>query len=164
MILSKEEILKRINNNEVVIKPFNKKNIESASIDLTLGNEFRIFTKDHYSANASYQKVSRLIKEKEIILQPDDFVLGITKEHIKLPKNLCGWLQGRSRYARLGITIHITASFLHPGIDNKQVLEIKNDSNSTIKLKSGMKICQLILEELKGFGLYKGKYRYQRGL
>ena len=37
--------------------------------------------------------------------------------------------EGRSRFARLGLFVHITAGFMNPGIKNKQVLEIYNASS-----------------------------------
>jgi hypothetical protein len=42
---------------------------------------------------------------------------------------MCGLLEGRSRFARLGLFVHITAGFMNPGIKNRQVLEIYNASN-----------------------------------
>ena len=161
MILGKEEILKEVKLNNLKIEPFKVRNIKGSSIDLTLDNKFRIFTKDITGEN--YKKYSNLVSKKEIILEPGDFILGITKEKITL-KNLCGWLQGRSTYARLGLGVHVTANFLHPGISNKQVLEIKNLNNYKIKIKSGMKICQLIIERVEGKYVLESKFRKQVSL
>ena len=36
-------------------------------------------------------------------------MLGITEENVKLAPHLCGLLEGRSRFARLGLFVHITA-------------------------------------------------------
>ena len=38
-------------------------------------------------------------------------------------------IEGRSRFARIGLFVHITAGFMNPGINNRQVLEIYNASN-----------------------------------
>ena len=51
---------------------------------------------------------------------------------------------------------------MQPGINNKQVLEIRNIGPLTLKLKPGTKICQLILEEAKGKAKYKGKFKNQK--
>jgi len=155
MILGKEEILKEAKKGNLKIEPFNSKNINGSSIDLTLDNKFRIFDKD--ITGEDYRKYSKLVTKNEITLNPGDFILGITKEKISL-KNLCGWLQGRSTYARLGLGIHVTANFIHPGTSNKQVLEIKNNLNRPIVLKEGMGICQLILFGVEGKAGYKGKF------
>ena len=146
MILGKEEILNEIKRGNLKIEPFNANNIKGSSIDLTLDNKFRIFYRD--IEGDDYRKYSRLTNKNEITLEPGDFILGITKEKITL-KNLCGWLQGRSTYARIGLGIHVTANFIHPGVSNRQVLEIKNLNNYKMRIKAGMKICQLIIEGLK---------------
>ncbi|MBL7148281.1 MAG: dCTP deaminase [Nanoarchaeota archaeon] len=166
MILGKKEIMNEIKKGMVKIIPFKLSQVSGASVDLTLSNEFRVFNNKDTDVKdvLNLNKFSRKIKTKKLILEPNDFVLGITKERIKLPSDLCGFLQGRSRFARIGLGIHITANFLHPGINNKQVLEIKNLSNSRIVLRSGEKICQLILERVEGGVTYKGKYKNQNVL
>ena len=161
MILGKEEILNEIKRGNLKIEPFNSNNIKGSSIDLTLDNKFRVFNRD--IEGEDYKKYSKLITKNEIILEPGDFILGITKEKITL-KNLCGWLQGRSTYARIGLGIHVTANFIHPGVSNKQVLEIKNLNNYKIKIKDGMKICQLIIERVEGNYILESKFKKQMSL
>ena len=161
MILGKEEILNEIKRGNLKIEPFNANNIKGSSIDLTLDNKFRIFYRD--IEGDDYRKYSRLTNKNEITLEPGDFILGITKEKITL-KNLCGWLQGRSTYARIGLGIHVTANFIHPGVSNKQVLEIKNLNNYKMRIKAGMKICQLIIERVEGKYILESKFKKQMRL
>src|SRR3989344_1529543 len=161
MILGKEEILNEIKRGNLMVEPFSSKNIKGSSIDLTLDNKFRIFYRD--VDGEDYRKYSRIITKNEVVLEPGDFILGITKEKITL-KNLCGWLQGRSTYARIGLGIHVTANFVHPGVSNKQVLEIKNLNNYKIKINAGMKICQLIVERVEGKYILESKYKKQVSL
>ena len=158
MILGKEEILNEIKRGNLKIEPFSSNNIKGSSIDLTLDDKFRIFYGD--VDGEDYRKYSRLITKNKIVLEPGDFILGITKEKITL-KNLCGWLQGRSTYARIGLGIHVTANFIHPGVSNKQVLEIKNLNNYKIRIKAGMKICQLILDRVEGKYVLESKFKKQ---
>ena len=61
-----------------------------------------------------------------ILIMPGETVLGITRERISLGAGLCGWLEGRSRFARLGLMVHISAPFMGPGIDSQQVLEMSS--------------------------------------
>ncbi|MBL7100689.1 MAG: dCTP deaminase [Nanoarchaeota archaeon] len=167
-ILTKNEILKRIKKGNIKIKPFSKNQVGPASIDLTLGKEFRTFKgwkKAPVTEDVDYKKFTKLVKvDKFKILEPEDFILGLTKEKITLPENICGWLTGRSRFARLGLSIHITASFIQPGINNKQVLEIKNVSKVPLILYPGTRICQIILMETLGKGKYEGRFEKQESL
>ncbi len=166
MILTRNEILKEIEKGRIKIEPLNKNQIGPASIDLTLGDEFRTFKRRIFSykinEEADFEKLTRKRKVKKYItLHPNEFVLGITKEKITLPENICGWLSGRSKFARLGIAVHITADFINPGISNKQVLEIKNVSHIPLKLQVGTRVAQIVLEKTKGKAKYKGKFSKQ---
>ena len=60
-----------------------------------------------------------------------------------------GKLEGRSRYARMGVIIHTTSALVQPGSDNRQVLEIVNLAPFPIKLSAGMRISQIVFEYLK---------------
>ncbi|MBS3176199.1 dCTP deaminase, partial [Candidatus Woesearchaeota archaeon] len=126
-------------------------------------NEIRIFHKNGtitVNENTDYKKFTRKVK-LPYTLKPKELVLGITKEKIQLPNNICGHLQGRSRFSRLGLMVHMTASFIQPGIDNKQVLEIMNGGELPLKLTSGLKICQLLFDRCEGKATYKGKFKKQ---
>ncbi len=164
MILTKKVILEEIKKGNIKISPFIKKNVGAASIDITLDNKFRIFDskKVVLGEKSDYKKYSKLVKKDEIIIMPGQFVLGITKEKIKLPGNICGWIYGRSRFARFGLSVHSTASFIHPGVNNKQVFEISNSSNIPLVLKSGTKIGQIILERAEGEAKYNGRHKNQK--
>lgn len=166
MILGKREILERIRRKEIVITPFKRKNLQAASLDLVLGNEFRIFKpfeKVPVSESFDLKKITEL-KKGSVVLGPFDFVLGITKEKIKLPGNVAGFLSTRSRFARLGLSVNLNSPVVQPGVDNKQVLEIFNASRNTLILKHGEKICQLFFMDVKGNGKYNGRFRNQLSL
>ncbi|MDD4878565.1 MAG: dCTP deaminase [Candidatus Nanoarchaeia archaeon] len=166
-VLSKDKIMKLINKGKIRVEPFVPSNVGPASIDLRLGNEFRIFKKGGaITAEESIRadNYTKLVKAEKITINPGEFIHGITMENITLPENICGFLYGRSKYARLGIVVHATASFIQPGINNKQVLEIKNISPRKIVLTHGLRICQLILMNMKGRGKYTGGFAKQDGL
>jgi len=164
MILTKQEILKQIKRGKIKIEPFEESQVGPVSIDLTLDNELRIFNKKSslIDENADYKSISKVINiSKGYALKPGELVLGITKEKITLPENICGWLNSRSRFARIGLMSHITAPFIAPGVSNHQILEIFNASKNKIKLIPGTKICQLVLQECKGNAKYIGKFKGQ---
>lgn len=162
-VLSRDEILNLVDKGIIKIEPFNRENIGPGSIDLTLDEEYRAGKKSvsiSVTESTDYKDYTT-VKKGPITLRPGEFVIGITKEKITLPDNICGLLSGRSRFARLGILVHATASFIQPGISNHQVLEIKNISKNKITLRPGLKICQLALMELKGKAKYTGKFARQ---
>ena len=167
-ILAKDEIIKRLKTGTIKIEPLDKKRIGPASIDLTLDNKFRIFKRTseiiHLSdSNPNINKVSEVITVDDFyVLRSGQTIHGITREKITLPKNICGWIQGRSRFARLGLMVHITASFIQPGVSNRQVLEMNNAGPMPIAIYPGIAICQVILEETKGTSRYTGRFKNQK--
>jgi dCTP deaminase len=167
-ILTRDEILKRIRAGQIRIEPFAEVQVGPASIDLHLGNDFRVFKEIRHpfdvTEHADLDKITEQIHipdHDSLMLLPGKTCLGITVEHIKLPPNVCGWLQGRSRFARLGLVIHATASFIQPGIDNRQVLEITNNGQVPLNMIPKVAICQLILQECVGQATYSGRFRAQ---
>jgi dCTP deaminase len=166
MILTHDEIIKEMCLGRIKISPFDRSAVGPASVDLSLGSSIRIFKNSLRPVEAKesvdYKKFTRLqgIK-KGYILGRGELVLGITKEKITLPDNLCGWLQSRSRFARVGLMSHVTAPFICPGVSNRQVLEIFNAGDKPLKIYPGVKICQLILEECRGKAKYSGRFRKQ---
>lgn len=164
MILTKEEILKLIKKREIKIEPFDKDAVGPASIDLTLDNKIRVFNSKSkiITENTDYKKITKLIDiSKGYLLEPGELVLGITKEKITFPENIAGWLNSRSRFARIGLMSHVSAPFIAPGVSNKQVLEIYNAGHNKIKLVPGTKICHLVLQQCKGKAKYRGKFKAQ---
>jgi dCTP deaminase len=167
MVLTKNKLLKLIKSKKLIIEPYDESAVGPASIDLTLDNKLRIFTKSQNAIEVKegldYKKYTKIIDiSKGYVLKSGELVLGITKEKVTLPENMSGWLQSRSRFARLGLMSHITAPFICPGVSNRQVLEIYNAGPRKLKLFPGVKICQLIIEKTKGKAKYQGRYKSQK--
>lgn len=165
-ILTRDEILKEIKNGNIEVEPFSQEQVGPASIDLYLGDEIRVFKKFrgvyHVNEESDYEKITKLVKVKNFfVIRAGDVVHGITRERIKLGENLCAWLEGRSRYARLGLMVHVTAGLIQPGINNKQVLEITNMGPIPLAVYPGTKICQLVIQETTGRAKYQGRFKNQ---
>jgi len=73
-------------------------------------------------------------KKRVVTLAPQEFILGQTLEHIWIPRNLIGMVEGRSSYARAGISVHQTAPWLMPGWDGQITLEIRNSGRFKLEL------------------------------
>jgi dCTP deaminase len=158
MILSDKDIKKALKEKRIAISPAPdfKEQLGSCSVDLRLGNVFRIF---EYSKNAyidpskkdysnEITKEVRIKNGEKFIMQPGDFVLAVTLENVKIAPDLMGRLEGRSSLGRLGLVVHSTASIFDPGWDGKPVLELGNLGRMAISLTCGMRICAMTFEEL----------------
>jgi len=165
-VLTRDVIRREIAEGHVVIDPFDPDQIGVASIDLTLGNEIRLIERTaepieirEETDYRDYTRISNLDEPFE--LQPGVTIHGITRERISLPGNLCGFLEGRSRYARLGLMIHVTSAFVQPGVRNRQVLEMSNVSSEPLLIHAGVRICQLVLMRTEGAAIYEGRFADQ---
>jgi dCTP deaminase len=151
--------------------------ISSTSIDLTLDEQISFWNPPAKGAEPLVVyphhpefDVTRLLREHGttlrmppagFILKPGAFVLGWTAEQLCLPytSRLAARVEGRSSLARLGVGIHVTAPTIHagfgfteePGYPGTRIrLEIWNCGPLAVCLQKGMKVCQLILEEVHG--------------
>ncbi len=169
MMLAKNELLEEIKKGNIQLTPFEPKNVGACSIDLRLGYEFRKFNKNKGSIvkvtndidSSEFSTIVKLRKNESYILKPNELVLGITLEKLKLSNELCGKLDGRSRFARIGLLTHVSSSLIQPGVNNVQVLEIINLSPFNLAISSGLPICQVTFHRLSSKAEYTGKYKQQ---
>jgi dCTP deaminase len=99
----------------------------------------------------------------EFVLHPGRFVLSSTLEWMKFPPTLGGYVGGKSTWARRGLIIE-TAAGIHPGFNGCLTLELTNVGEVPIKIRPGMKICQIFLHAIAGGrvssgGLLSGRRR-----
>ncbi len=154
MAFSNVDIKKMLKNGRISISPLNDDQIGSASIDLTLSNEWE-FVKPQYIGKivdlkkTDFRKVMVKRHAKTIKLKPGEMCLGKTVERITLSADIMGKLEGRSRYARMGLSVHITSAVVHPGSNNHQVLEMVNFAPFTVVLHAGMRVSQVVFQKLE---------------
>lgn len=157
MVLSDRDIKKALKTGKIKITPAPDLDVQlgSCSLDLRLGNAFRIFESGMHavidpSKSASKEFTKEIIVEegKAFIIQPGDFVLATTVEKLEVPDDLLGSLEGRSSIGRLGIIIHSTAASVDPGMRGHITLELANMGKLPVALYPGMRICSISFEQL----------------
>ncbi|MCB4768939.1 dCTP deaminase [Ancylobacter sp. Lp-2] len=106
------------------------------------------------------------IGEDGFVLDPGRLVLGWTCEKVDLMPGarLAARVEGKSSLARIGLIVHLTAPTIHAGSTGRIQLEIINLGPRPIRLRTGMKVCQLILEQTLGIPEvgYRGQFAGQR--
>ena len=161
MLLSDAEIRLTLENGELTIDPaVSGGSLQPASIDLKLDSVIRIqkqgtagitldpMVLDVNSFIDNHTDEVDIASANGYTLKPGAFILGKTLETVGLSKRLSGRVEGRSRLARLGIGVHITAPKIDPGFHNQITLEIFHLGNTDVKISSGMTICTLLLERM----------------
>jgi len=165
-VLTRDAIRGEMDAGRLRITPFEDDQLGAASVDLTLGDEIRVIERSDQPidllADSDYRdhtSVARL--DSPYVLAPGSTIHGITRERIALPPDLCGFLEGRSRFARLGLMIHVTSAFVQPGVDNRQVLEMSNVSGHPLRIHAGVRLCQIVLMRTEGSAEYAGRFARQ---
>ena len=168
MILSQTDIRSEVAAGNISFSPaLEAKQWGEASVDLRLGFQFTKFkTLPGISISIAdglktlgeiglwqtheLKAIDRFGKPEFYELAPGEFVLALTHESITIPKNLIGLVEGRSTYARLGLSMHQTAPWIQPGWSGPIVLEIANHGSIVIRLTPLVdRPCQLTFFELK---------------
>src|ERR687889_2641689 len=123
--------------------------VQPASIDLRLGDSFRVFHNHRITAIDLRELPPNLTEEVTIgpdepfVIHPGEFCLGRTLERVELPDDLVARVEGKSSLGRLGLIVHATAGFVDPGFRGTLTLEITNLTRVPIKLYAGLPIAQL---------------------
>ena len=166
-VLTRDAILDEIESGRLRIDPFASDQVGPASIDLTLGDEIRVIEPGgemiDIRDDSDYRQHTHVRRlDEPFVLEPGATIHGITRETVTLPPTLCGFLEGRSRYARLGLMVHVTSALVQPGVDNRQVLEMGNISGHPLRIHAGVRLCQLVLMRTEGEAVYGGRFQDQR--
>jgi dCTP deaminase len=162
MILSGLEIKKQIGTN-IIIEPFNEKQINPNSYNLKLHNELLIYNENLLDMKKPNLTEKIIIPKEGLVLQPNKLYLGRTLEYTKTDKYV-PMLEGRSSTGRLGLFIHVTAGFGDIGFAGYWTLEIF--CVQPVKIYPNVEICQIYYHTIDGeYDLYKsGKYQNNNGI
>ena len=169
-ILSRDEIKACIAKGEITIEPYDETAVGAASVDLRISRYFRRLVRKsdpiEVRPDVDYRSpsITELVEVPEngfLEVAPRETVLGITYERIGLAEDICGWFEGRSRFARLGLLVHISAGFMQPGTHNNQVLEVSNMGPRFLRLYPMISICQFVFQKMRGGAKHGGRFKTQ---
>lgn len=156
-MLSGEEIMKQMEEGNIVIEPFDKKFVGANSYYLHLADELVVYEEDVLECKKPNKTRKVKIPEEGYILRPGELYLSRTVEYTET-RNFAPLLCGRLSLAALGITIHITAGFGDNGFKGTWTLEIC--CVKPVRIYPNMKVCQICYFPIVGDQniKYKGKY------
>ena len=149
MIFSDRSIREAIESGLIQIDPFETSHVQPSSVDLRVGDGFRVFVNHRYGQidprdpQSDLTQLIQVVEDEPFMLHPGEFVLGSTLERVKLGHDVVARLEGKSSLGRLGLLIHSTAGFIDPGFEGHITLELSNVATLPIAIYPGMKIGQI---------------------
>ena len=148
-VLSDGTILQYVEEGRIKVDPWDPKMVQPASIDLRLGDSFRVFHNHRATAIDLRDPPSNLTEEvvmpdgEAFVIHPGEFCLGRTLEWVQIPNDVVARIEGKSSLGRLGLIVHATAGFCDPGFEGTLTLELNNLTRVPIRLYPGLPIAQL---------------------
>jgi dCTP deaminase len=169
MILTDREIKIAVLRELIKIEPPPDDSVaySSTALDLTLDATIRVFdpavkgvdvvidpSQAGFNSDATIAALTHAttITDAGYELEPGVLILAWTVEYVTLDigTRLAARVEGKSSLARLGLGVHVTAPTIHAGFKGQIQLEMVNHGSRPIRLRTGMRICQLIFEATLG--------------
>lgn len=143
--------IKKLIEEENILQNCNQNFIGSSSCDISMSSSILKIKKTFKAIDLSDpEKLENMYEKIEIKdsynFKPNECIFVVLNEKIKLPKNIIAHIRPRTSLSRLGIVInfqHINAGY--EGILN---IAMYNLSPNTYKIRPGMRIGQIVFEEL----------------
>jgi len=161
MILTGNEIAKRVNNKEIIVSPFLKENLNPNSYNFRLGRTMKVY-KNELIDPAKENPVDIIsIDDDGFILEPRKLYLAETIETMGSTKFVPTYA-ARSSVARMGMFINLSAPLGDIGFIGKWTIQLF--CIHPVKVYYGMNIGQMMFWHTSGeITLYQGKYQNANG-
>ena len=163
MILADRDIKRFIQIGRIKIDPIFEDTIRENGVDLRIGKTFARLKKTDriFDEESKIEDFYEIVNSDEIIIQPHEHILMTTLEHIELSNIIIGFVNLRSTYARLGLSIPPT--IIDAGFKGQLTIEVIG-SEFPVKLESGQRFLHLIFARTLTpvEKPYNGKYQGQQ--
>lgn len=153
-ILSDKDIQEYMENEDLGIEPFLKKNLTPNGYDLSIDEIFIKKTDEH-------------VKDGMAVIPAQTWFAISTKEFVKMGAMITSQLWIRSSYARKGVM----ASFgkVDAGFHGTLTISCFNANDESIEIPIGDRFCQIVFEKLQTppselYDKKSGNYQNQRGV
>jgi len=172
LILSNNELYELIRRRKLVIKPLGDDTIRENGVDLSLGDEIcelahyeygdaLLEAYEKYDEEYLRRKFYRCWHADRYVIKPHRRYLLTTREYVKLPPDIMGFVNQRSTVARLGLFIPPT--IIDAGFEGQITVELIG-SEFPIELRKGQRFLHVVFAQISSPVQYRGKYQYQTGV
>ena len=146
-----------------LITPFFEDALQSESYDLAIGDRIAVLKKEVRCIDVTNQKNidsiynEQQLSEKGYVISPKEYVLVSLQEIISLPDNLTAHIWPRTRFTRLGLIVsdqHCNSTY-----EGNLKIGLFNATDYAIKIFPGVRVAQIVFEELKEKPSSEKQYR-----
>mgnify|MGYP003192700780 CR=1 FL=1 len=161
MILTGDEIKRKVQEGTIVIEDFSEERLGPNSYNLRLGPELMVYREVILDPKRENRTRKIIIPPEGLVLDAWKLYLGRTMEYTATDAYV-PMLEGRSSWGRLGLFVHVSAGFGDIGFSGNWTLEII--PSRRIRIYPGMEIAQIYYHTPEGNTamMYNGKYQGSR--
>lgn len=150
MYFSTKSIQRLVSEKEIIIDPFDPKNLKGCSYVFTLGSRIRVLkSAESLDARMDPDFDEFEMDEKGYELRPGQFAIFFTQEKVTLNGKFICLLSTRSTIAQMGLDVSQSSFLAEPDTDNPFALEISNNGNISVRLYPGIRIVKGIFTSLQ---------------
>ena len=168
MILSDFDLINYIKSGRLVVEPFSEDIVRENGLDLRIGDEICVLKEtnnvlDPYASDVDLSSFYTCFKSDEFIFEPRKIYLATSVEYIKVPPELMAFVELRSTFARMGLSIPPT--IIDGGFEGQITIEI-HTSTFPIKIKKNTRFLHIVFSKVSTpiQKPYSGRYQRQRGV
>jgi len=167
LILSDFDLWNYIKSGRLVVEPFREDVVRENGLDLRIGRQIarmkpvnKVFDVHHDNEVSGFYELE---EGESFIIRPREHVLLHTQEYLKLPLDLMGFVNLRSSYARIGLSIPPT--IIDANFEGELTIELMG-GEFPVKLYAGDRFLHVVFAKLSSpvDKPYSGKYQGQRGV
>jgi len=163
MILGDRDLKYYLEKGLIKIVPFSEEIIRENGVDLRIGSSFAKLKRNNrvFKLGEKIEDFYETINSNEIVIYPHEHILMTTLEYLELPNDVMAFVNLRSTFARLGLSIPPT--IVDAGFKGQLTIEVVG-SEFPIKLESGQRFLHLIFARTLTpvEKPYNGKYQNQQ--
>ncbi len=161
-----------------MIKPFSAEQVRSGisfgvssyGYDFRLSDEFKVLDCRAVSEiDPKNSSATHFVDQRadSIVIAPNSFILGRSKEYFKIPREVITICLGKSTYARSGVIVNVTP--FEPEWEGYATISLANTAPLPVRVYANEGIAQLIFlqadqECINSYRDKKGKYQRQTGI
>lgn len=162
MILTGDEITKRVNSKDITIKPFITSNINPNSYNFRLHHTLVVYDEEVLDPTKKLKTRNIDVPAEGLVLEPHRLYLASTIE-VMGSRQYVPTYAARSSIARLGMFINLSAPLGDIGFIGRWTIQIY--CLHPIRVYAGMNIGQMMFWVVHGeVNLYDGKYQSANGV